>query len=104
MLRQAPLAATPRSRRLFVPPVGFDEILAYTSRGYNVLVLGERGGGKTSSLRQLQFMLGEEPHPDDPEVAFVDLGLADDVEHALQLIVHGGRAANGVVPSGLIET
>jgi hypothetical protein len=96
VFRQAPLAASARGHRLFVPPRGFEQLCAYAAHGYNVLVLAERGGGKTSSLRQLQFMLEKEAHADDPVVAFVDLSAAADVEVALSLLLEAGTAAHSL--------
>lgn len=99
MLRQAPLAATERGRRLFVPPAGFNDLVAYAAHGYNVLVLADRGGGKTSSLRQLQLMLDERARPDEPVVAFADLSTAANVHDALALIIEAARTANHVPPT-----
>jgi hypothetical protein len=103
MFRQAPLTATPQARRLFVAPECFEDLVAYSRRGYNVLVVAERGGGKTSSLRQLELMLRDEPHADDPVVAFVDLRAAHDVDEALALILRRGRSENGIVPSSAAD-
>src|SRR3954464_1234199 len=98
MFRQSPLGATERARRLFVPPQGFEALAAYAARGYNVLAVAERGGGKTSSLRQLQLILQEKTHPDDPVIAFLNLSPATSVDQALLLMINAARAANGLVP------
>jgi hypothetical protein len=94
MFRQAPLTATERSRRIFVPPDGFDELVAYASRGYNVLLIAPRGEGKTSALRQLELTLQEHVHPEDPVTAFVDLAEATTVPSALARLVSAAHAEN----------
>jgi hypothetical protein len=103
MFRNAPLAATERGRRLFVAPSGFEKLAAYALHGYNVLVLAERGGGKTSSLRQLQLILRDKAHAEDPVAAFVDMSTAANVDQALERMIYEGQAATGSAAGGAIQ-
>ncbi len=96
MLRQAPLLATERGERLFVPPRGFDALVAYVRRGYNVLLLAGRGEGKTSALHQLEraFELDVREEGRAP-LAFVDLAEAKGPGRALELMLEAARETSG---------
>lgn len=96
MLRQAPLLATDRGERLFVPPQGFDALVAYVRRGYNVVLLADRGEGKTSTLHQLErtFEQGVRENARTPMV-FVDLAEANGLGRALELMIAAAREVGG---------
>lgn len=93
MFRQSPLLATERGRDLFVPPDGFSAVRLYSERGYNTLVIADRGFGKTSILHQLELVLEE--RETGPVAAFVDLSTAEDVDSALELLLLAGQGATG---------
>lgn len=96
MLRQAPLLATDRGERLFVPPSGYGALVAYVRRGYNVLLVADRGEGKTTVLHQLEreraLDVEEEGRP--PSV-FINLASAEDPLGALESIIGGAQEATG---------
>lgn len=81
-----PLLDTKPDHALFANRHGeLDQLLEDVRAGLNVLVIGERGSGKTSLLRQLAYELrnrfSEEPTP-----AFVEGRLANDVKTFLDLV------------------
>jgi hypothetical protein len=84
-IRQAPLRDREADAALFVEPDGFGRLLWAAREGLNVLVLGPRGGGKTSALRQLQLRLRGEGG--GPPAVFVDLAGARSPAMALQIVV-----------------
>ena len=92
-LRQAPLLDLDRDKVLFVPPGGFDRASWSVKQGFNVLILGDRGQGKTSVLHQLELDLRQEQP--NRNIAFVDLAGADSVADALRLLVSGGAESLG---------
>jgi hypothetical protein len=86
-IRLAPLLDRDRDSRLFVAPEGYDRVLWAVGEALNVLVLGDRGQGKTSVLHQLELSLrGQQPQR---RLSFVDLSPARSVEAALRLLVSG---------------
>jgi DNA-binding transcriptional ArsR family regulator len=104
MLRQAPLLATDRGGRLFVPPRGFDALVAYVRRGYNVLLLADRGEGKTSTLHQLERALEDDVRKNDhTPTVFVDLAEANRPAEALEIMIAAGREVSGQAPNYLGE-
>lgn len=69
MIAARPLYDNQSDAQLYIHPVGWDPAVRAVERGLNVALVGERGVGKTSMLRQLQHVLrngGE-------RVAFVDV-------------------------------
>jgi hypothetical protein len=93
VIRQAPLLDRDQDNVLFVAPDGYDRALWAVREALNVLVLGDRGQGKTSVLRQLELALRRE-RPERHGV-FVDLGMARSVDAALRLLVSGAGEALG---------
>jgi energy-coupling factor transporter ATP-binding protein EcfA2 len=67
---------------LFVVPTIMPELLAAVRRQLNVLILGERGSGKTSLLRALDAAHHDPARP----TVYADLGLAQTAEEALLVI------------------
>src|SRR6266511_5819006 len=65
----------------------FERLLTATERRLNTLLIGERGAGKTSMLRQLALELRRR-HPDSPPPVFVEGGLASDARTFLDLVRH----------------
>jgi DNA-binding MarR family transcriptional regulator len=92
-LRQAPLLDRDRDKALFVLPEDFDRVSWSVRQGFNVLILGDRGQGKTSVLHQLELDLRQEQP--DRHITFVDLAGADSGEVALRLLVSGAADAMG---------
>ncbi|MGO9750767.1 MAG: hypothetical protein ACLP22_04490 [Solirubrobacteraceae bacterium] len=84
-IRQAPLLDRDRDSQLFVAPEGYDRALWAVGEALNVLVLGERGQGKTSVLHQLELSLRQQQP--QRRLSFVDLSPARSVEVALRLLV-----------------
>jgi DNA-binding MarR family transcriptional regulator len=81
-----PLLDTKPDRELFA---GRDEELeqlaAHVERRLNVLLIGERGTGKTSLLRQVAYELRQR-HPDQPPPGFVEGRLAENAKTFLDLV------------------
>lgn len=73
---------------LFVVPPEWDVLMRAIDRRNNVLVSAARGWGKTSLLRQAQFVLRR----DGDEVAFVD---ASAVDSGLELLIRVRQALMG---------
>src|SRR5690348_15440099 len=92
-LRQAPLLDRDQDKALFVSPEGFERATWSVKQAFNVLILGDRGQGKTSVLHQLELDLRREQPARN--IAFVDLARADSVEVALRLLVSGAADATG---------
>jgi hypothetical protein len=83
VLQSRPLYDTDADARFFVAPVGWDRLLSAVEHRFNVAVLGARGAGKTTTLRQLQRSLREA----GTAVAFVDATQAagaDDIVAAVE--------------------
>jgi hypothetical protein len=96
-LRQAPLRDHEPDERLFVPPDSFERALSATREGLNVLILGAYGSGKTSFLRQLQFVLRRESYTEQD--VYADLSGAASVDKALQtLVALAGEALESSLP------
>lgn len=93
-LSTAPLLATERARELFVEPNGFSTVFAFCRSGRNVLVIAERGGGKTSLLHALELRLSARPDG-ARNVAYVDLSAAEDSSGALSQIFASLEGASG---------
>jgi hypothetical protein len=89
-LRLAPLRDRDEDAALFVPADGYERVAWSAGQGLNLLVLGDRGSGKTSTLHQLQLALRREA-PARP--VFVDLAAADSVDLALALLVAAASEA-----------
>jgi energy-coupling factor transporter ATP-binding protein EcfA2 len=81
-LRNKPLLDTTADAALFVEPPALGRIDAALRQGLNVAILGERGAGKTSLLRQLTRRLREQGKP----VAFVNAEPAVDIADALRTV------------------
>jgi len=62
-----------------------DRLEADVRSGLNVLLVGERGSGKTSLLRQLAYELRQQS-PEEPAPAFVEGRIANDVKTFLDLV------------------
>jgi len=90
-LSQRPLQATAADAALFVDRTAELEKLSRAVRhGFNSLVLGERGVGKTSLLRRFERQLDE----DDTDCRFVEASGATTVPELIDLLheaVHGRR-------------
>lgn len=90
-LSQRPLMATAADAELFVDRAGELEKLSRSVRhGFNALVLGERGVGKTSLLRRFQRQLVE----DDAKCRFVEASGPTTVPELIDTVyeaVHGRR-------------
>jgi hypothetical protein len=84
-LRQSPLRDREEDAQLFVAPEGFSRLQSAVQEGANVLLLAERGGGKTTALRLLQWRLRQGGA--QPPTVFVDLAGARTPGIALQTIV-----------------
>jgi hypothetical protein len=78
MIGSRPLYDNRADARLFIQPPAWRPIARAVERRLNVAVVGPRGVGKTSLLRQLQLVLREQ----HKQVAFVD---ATAVQHVLEL-------------------
>jgi DNA-binding transcriptional ArsR family regulator len=77
-----PLVATARDQELFVDRDDeLERAQAAIRRRSNVLVVGDRGMGKTSFLHRL-----EQQAPDDVDPFYIDASLADDLPGLLDLI------------------
>jgi hypothetical protein len=74
-LQSRPLYDNEADARAFVAPDIWDSAARAAERDLNTFILGGRGIGKTSLLRQMQFRAREE----ERRVAFVDAGAASDV-------------------------
>jgi DNA-binding transcriptional ArsR family regulator len=83
-----PLAATARDQELFVDREDeLEHAQAAIRRRSNVLLVGDRGMGKTSFLHRL-----EQQASDDVDPIYVDASLADDLPGLLDLIAAATRA------------
>jgi energy-coupling factor transporter ATP-binding protein EcfA2 len=82
MLQARPLYDTEADARYFVEPRGWQRLLNAVEHRFNVAVIGPRGGGKTTALRQLQRRLRSDGVP----VAFVDGTQARDVAELVDAI------------------
>lgn len=60
MIGGRPLYDNAADAEYFVEPPGFATALRAVERGFNVAVLGDRGGGKTTFLRQLERLLRDQ--------------------------------------------
>jgi hypothetical protein len=95
MLRGRPLYDTTEDRSLFQFPAEWDRVVRALDRQLNVMVIGARGVGKTTLLRQVQATLRKR----DERVVFVDAtAVADTPELAARI-----QDALGVRPSPLQE-
>lgn len=81
-LSNRPLYDTSADRRLFVAPPYWQRLFGWVHHGYQVLIHGERGSGRTSLLRQLQLRLRD----DHIRVAFIDATQATGLGHLVALI------------------
>ena len=93
LIRQAPLLDRDRDSELFVAPEGYERVRWAVEEGLNVLILGERGQGKTSVLHQLELSL-RRAQP-QRHLSFVDLATAGSVDVALRLLVSSALDALG---------
>src|SRR3954447_15321022 len=96
-LNNRPLLGTIADRDLFVPPRIMPRLGAAVDRGLNVLVLGPRGSGKTSLLRNLQANL-DDSRSSSRAAAYVDLSAASSAEDVLLLLLD--TLAGGEDPIG----
>ena len=81
-----PLLDTKPDHALFADRTSeLEQLLADSQAGLNVLVVGDRGSGKTSLLRQLVYELRHRL-PEQPAPAFVEGRLANDVKSFLDLV------------------
>jgi AAA ATPase domain len=81
-----PLLDTDVDRALFAGrEAEFERLVAAVEQRRNTLVIGERGAGKTTMLRQCALELRRR-HPDSPPPLFVEGGLANDVRTFLELV------------------
>jgi len=81
-LGNRPLYDTTKDSELFVPPGSWEALFRWVHQGYNTLITGPHGSGRTTLLRQLQRRLRES----DTRVAFVDANRAESVGHLVALI------------------
>jgi DNA-binding transcriptional ArsR family regulator len=87
-----PLAATARDQELFVDREDeLERAQAAIRRHSNVLVVGDRGIGKTSFLHRL-----EQQAPDDVDPIYIDASLADDLPGLLDLIAANVRGHTSI--------
>src|SRR6266545_5792374 len=83
-----PLLDTDVDRALFAGRESeFERLLTAIEGRRNTLVIGERGAGKSTMLRQCALELRRR-HPDSPPPVFVEGGLAADVRTFLELVRH----------------
>ncbi|MDP8968665.1 MAG: AAA family ATPase, partial [Actinomycetota bacterium] len=75
LIASRPLYDNQADAGLFVHPPAWDPVVRAIERRLNVAVVGPRGVGKTSLLRQLQLVLRERGEP----VVFVDATAVQDV-------------------------
>lgn len=81
-LSNRPLYDTAADARYFLPHDGWQSLFRWAHQGYNTLLTGPTGSGKTTTLRQLQRRLRE----DGTRVSFVDATLTEGVGHLIALI------------------
>lgn len=81
-LGNRPLIATARDQKLSVTRGELPRLIGLARRGLNVLLIGERGSGKTSALHALAFALREEGR----RAELVDAASASGVFELVQLI------------------
>ncbi len=93
VIRQAPLLDRDRDSSLFVAPDGYDRVSWAVGEGLNTLILGGRGQGKTSALRQLALWLRR--NRPDRSATFLDLAAARSLDAALRLLVSAAAEALG---------
>jgi hypothetical protein len=84
MLQARPLYDTEADGRYFVEPSGWQRLIAAVEHRFNVALLGERGSGKTTALRQLQRRL----RGGESAVVYVDATQAADVDELVRAIEH----------------
>jgi hypothetical protein len=82
VLQARPLYDTDPDAELFVEPASWKRLVGAVGRRFNVAVVGARGAGKTSALRQLQRRL----RAGGVHVIFVDATGAEDVGQLVTLI------------------
>lgn len=89
MLEGRPLYATAADRDYFVAPAVWSQLFGAARRGFNLLLSGPRGVGKTTTLRQVELELRDGGHERSP--VFVDataaqspLGLVELVREAMR--------------------
>ena len=75
MLQARPLYDSDPDAALFVAPSSWDRLLGAARHRFNVALIGARGAGKTSTLRQLQ----RELRARGEQAVFVDATGATDV-------------------------
>jgi energy-coupling factor transporter ATP-binding protein EcfA2 len=94
-LGNRPLLATARDQRLAVERPEVDAVVDLVRRGLNVLLVGDRGSGKTSALHAVAFLLREEGR----RTALVDAGPAAGVPEAVAAIAAAvaGEADEGAL-------
>ncbi len=92
-LSQRPLTGSGADQGLFIDRSReMTELTRAVKHRFNVLLLGDRGSGKTSLLRRLVLATS----PETTTVTFVDASSADDVDHVLDRI----EARLGIPPLG----
>lgn len=101
-LSNRPLYDTAADERLFVVPDHWQRLFGWVHHGYNVLLSGERGSGRTSLLRQLERRLRE----DDTRVSFIDATQAASLHHLVALVSEGlvGRPSVGEALTERVRT
>ena len=90
MLEGRPLYDTAADRDLFVPHAAWSRLRTAAEDGFNILLSAARGGGKTSTLRQLQLALRDSEQDRSP--VFVDAVAA---QTPLELVEHVREAMRG---------
>ncbi len=85
LLSSRPLGSTALDREFYLRRPALDNRLARAiSQGFNTLVVGDRGMGKTSLLRHHHGLLQEQEKP----VVYIDAALAQSALRLLELIRH----------------
>ena len=91
MLQGRPLYDTAADRVFFHTPQEWDTLMRALDHGNNILLVGPRGWGKTTLLRQAQLAL----RGDDERVAFVDANAADSTEDLVARVRDAVRGRPG---------
>lgn len=82
MLQARPLYDTSADERFFIEPSGWERLVSAVDQRFNVAVVGARGAGKTTALRQLQRRLRSANVP----VVYVDATQAADTDQLVGAI------------------